>query len=79
VNCRDVIREVSSYLDGELELETISELQLHLDRCQDCRIIVDTVRKTIDIYCKAEPAPLPEDMRARLHEAMVKRLGRRRT
>jgi hypothetical protein len=35
------------------------------------------VRKTIDIYCQAEPIPLPEDVRARLHEALAKRLGRR--
>ena len=79
MNCRDVILEVSSYLDGDLGPEALLELQVHLDRCQDCRVIVDTVRKTIDIYCKAEPVPLPDEVRTRLHDALVKRLGRRPT
>jgi predicted anti-sigma-YlaC factor YlaD len=77
VNCRDVILEVSSYLDGDLTPEALVELKRHLDRCLDCRVIVDTVRKTIDIYCQAEPIPLPEDVRTRLHEALARRLGRR--
>ncbi len=77
MNCRDVIIEVSSYLDGDLTPEALAELKRHLDRCLDCRVIVDTVRKTIDIYCQAEPIPLPEDVRTRLHEALAKRLGRR--
>lgn len=77
MNCQTVIRELSSYLDGNLETVAVTELEIHLNRCEDCRIIVDTTRKTIDIYCKAEPIPLPEDVRTRLYEALWKRLGRR--
>jgi anti-sigma factor (TIGR02949 family) len=77
VNCREVIRELSSYLDGELGTEAIADLERHVKRCEDCRLVVDTVRKTVDIYCKAEPLPLPEDVRDRLHDALVKRLGHR--
>jgi predicted anti-sigma-YlaC factor YlaD len=75
VNCREVIRELSSYLDGDLGREAIADLELHVGRCEDCRVVVDTVRKTVDIYCKAEPLPLPDDVRTRLHTALVKRLG----
>ena len=77
MNCQTVIRELSTYLDGNLEAVAITELEIHLNRCEDCRIIVDTTRKTIEIYCKAEPVPLPEDVRTRLHEALWKRLGRK--
>ena len=77
MNCQDVILEVSSYLDGELGPEILAELTIHLGGCQHCGVIVDTVRKTIDIYCQAEPAPLADDVRARLHAALAKRLGRK--
>jgi predicted anti-sigma-YlaC factor YlaD len=76
MNCRSVIRELSSYLDGDLDVTVLSELEVHLKRCEDCRIIVDTTRKTIEIYCKAEPVPLPEDIRTRLHETLFRRLSR---
>jgi predicted anti-sigma-YlaC factor YlaD len=75
VNCREVIRELSSYLDGDLGCDAIADLELHVGRCEDCRVVVDTVRKTVDIYCKAEPLPLPDDVRNRLHAALVKRLA----
>ena len=77
MNCQTVIRELSTYLDGNLEMVAVTELEIHLRRCEDCRIIVDTTRKTIEIYCKAEPVPLPEDVRTRLHESLWKRLGRK--
>lgn len=72
MKCRDVIREFSGYLDGDLCRELVADLEVHLAKCEDCRVVVDTVRKTVDIYCKAEPVPLPDDIRARLHKALVK-------
>ena len=75
MNCRGVIRELSSYLDGDLDVTVLSDLEVHLNRCEDCRVIVDTTRKTIEIYCKADPVPLPDDVRIRLHETLVRILG----
>ena len=77
MNCRGVIRELSGYLDGDLPSSLLSELEIHLKRCEDCRLIVDTTRKTIEIYCNAEPIPIPEDVRIRLHQTLIERLGRK--
>ena len=51
-------------------------MELHLARCNDCRLVVDTTRKTIHIFCKAEPVPLPDDVRQRLHPALMDRFRR---
>ena len=77
MKCQEVIREFSSYLDGDLDRQAIADLELHLSRCEDCRVVVDTVRKTVEIYCKAEPVPIPEDIRTRLHDALIKRCSRK--
>lgn len=74
MNCRGVIRELVEYLDGDLDRAAISDIEVHLARCEDCRLVVDTTRKTIDIFCKAEPIPLPDDVRQRLHQALFERL-----
>ena len=79
MNCKGLIRELSDYLDGELTVETLTEIQVHLERCKDCRVIVDTTRKTIEIYYNTQPLPLPNDVRERLHQALLNRLGRRPT
>ncbi len=72
--CKEVIRKLSDYLDHELEPALAAELTRHLEHCEDCRIIVDTTRKTIEIYCNTEPAPLPDKVRDRLNRALAAKL-----
>ena len=76
MNCKKVVVELTSYLDGVLDSSTKTELELHLSRCTDCRLVVDTCRKTIQIFCNSEPVPLPEDVRSRLHSALLERFRR---
>ena len=71
MKCQEVVRQLSEYLDGELEAELIQSLEQHLSRCQDCRIIVDTTRKTIEIYCNSNPLPLPGPVHERLMKAIA--------
>jgi anti-sigma factor RsiW len=76
VNCKKVIIELTNYLDGVLDSSIRIDLEEHLARCTDCRVVVDTTRKTIQIFCKSEPVPLPEDVRERLHAALLERFRR---
>ena len=78
MKCKNIAVELSNYLDGELDSATMAEVQRHLERCEDCRLLVDTTRKTIQIYCNSEPIPLPDDVRERLHKALEQRLRRRK-
>lgn len=75
MNCKKLIRELCSYLDGELDATLVQELERHLEDCDDCRIVVDTTRKTIELYCNCAPLPLPVDVRQRLERALAQRLG----
>ena len=77
MNCKKVILELSSYLDGILDSSMRTDLEQHLSGCTDCRIVVDTCRKTIQIFCNSEPVPLPEDVRGRLHSALLERFRRK--
>ena len=56
-----------------------SSIEKHLENCEDCRVVVDTTRQTIQIFCNSEPAPLPEDTRMRLRDALFKHLNKLRT
>jgi anti-sigma factor RsiW len=76
VNCKKVILELSTYLDGALDASVRIDLEQHLMRCTDCRLVVDTTRKTIQIFCNSEPVPLPQDVRNRLHTALLERFRR---
>jgi anti-sigma factor RsiW len=77
VNCKKVIHELTSYLDGVLDSTMRIDLEQHLSGCTDCRLVVDTCRKTIQIFCNSEPVPLPEEVRRRLHTALLERFRRK--
>jgi predicted anti-sigma-YlaC factor YlaD len=76
VNCKKIVNELSNYLDEGLDASLKASIEKHLEHCEDCRIVVDTTRQTIQIFCNSEPAPLPDDTRARLRDALRNRLRR---
>ena len=79
MNCKGVIRELSNYIDGELDPGLKTELERHLEHCEDCTMIVDQTRKSIEILCDSRPVTLPSDVRSRLHAALRKKIGPGRT
>jgi anti-sigma factor RsiW len=68
MRCRQVIDKISEYIDGELDPELVRELERHLQHCEDCRVVVDTTRQTVEVFCHTEPAPLPNDVHERLNQ-----------
>jgi hypothetical protein len=48
-----------------------ADLQEHLKCCEHCEITLSTTRKTIQIYRSHELYELPDDLRERLHAAIL--------
>ena len=74
MNCESVIRELSNYLDGDLDAAIKQELERHLGDCDECALIVVQTRKSIEILCHCQPVALPTEVRSRLHAALRKKL-----
>jgi anti-sigma factor RsiW len=75
VNCRDVERRLSAYLDGELDESAASALRGHLRLCEACRRTAEAHAAVIDAVANLQPAEPPTAMwdgvLARLGEAEV--------
>lgn len=74
MTCRKVIQQLSEFLDRELEPGLAEQLSRHLEHCEDCKLVVNTTRKTIEIYCNTEPMELPPAVRERLERVLTERL-----
>jgi hypothetical protein len=70
MNCTKLIQEVSNYLDGDIDTSLRQELETHIGLCPDCKVIIDTTHKTIQIYRGCEPYPIPEALHSRLESAL---------
>lgn len=76
MKCKGLLSELADYLDEMLDPALRAEIEEHLSNCKNCRVVVNTTKKTIEIFCNSEPVPLPVDTRERLHVALEKRLRR---
>lgn len=65
--CKQILGSLSDYIDGELGVELCSIIEQHLEGCDNCRIVVNTLRKTVELYRQTSgPAELPGSVRERL-------------
>ena len=66
-HCQDLLASISDYIDGELSPELCAVLEQHLHGCENCQVVVNTTRKTIELYRQENvPAELPGEVRQRL-------------
>ena len=68
--CSDHLSALSDNIDGALDPELCAELERHIAECGDCRIVVDTLRKTISLYRNYGHEDVPEDAKARLYAVL---------
>ena len=70
-NCQALLGSLSEYIDGELPAELCAEIEKHLEGCDNCRIVLNTTRRTIDlVQIPAEDTPLPTEVRERLFKRL---------
>jgi anti-sigma factor (TIGR02949 family) len=70
LDCRQVITELSNYLDGDVSPELKQALDNHLAKCSRCSLIYSTTRKTLKIVTESGALELPPHVSARLHEKL---------
>ncbi len=69
-DCRELLGDLSAFLDGEASAEICAEIRRHMADCPKCRIVVDTLRKTVTLY-RALPEPeIPDAARERLYRTL---------
>lgn len=65
--CKKLLSSLEDYVDGDLSPELCVELEKHMKDCQRCRVVVNTVKKTVELYQEVGDEPqMPEDVRERL-------------
>ena len=77
LSCREIVELVTDYLDGELDADTTTALQVHLELCPGCDRYVEQIRETVatlgevnsDNLCAETQAGLLDAFRAFQHPA----------
>ena len=75
LTCRQFLEELNDYLDPSIDPETKRHLESHVSECPNCFVIVDTTRKTLEVYKGCDPQPVPEDLKNRLWAALERKMA----
>ncbi|HEX6081539.1 MAG TPA: zf-HC2 domain-containing protein [Methylomirabilota bacterium] len=76
MTCKEAIDVLADYIEASLTPELADELEQHLRDCAPCRVYLSTYRKTRELTGKVGRAPMPEEMKQRLHRFLLDRLRR---
>jgi anti-sigma factor RsiW len=68
--CGDLLAELSDYLDGEASAMVCAEIEGHIAGCEDCRVVVDTLRKTVQLYRRLPQPSLSRGATERLYRSL---------
>ena len=74
LTCRDVIDLLLDYLDGNLGADRVEQLERHLLDCPPCIAYLNTYKRTRELTGRVARAEMPEEMKARLREFLLRQL-----
>lgn len=71
LSCEQLLASIGDYVEGDLAPELCREIERHLAGCKHCRVIVDTLNKTITLYhASAQEDQVPNEVRGRLFQVL---------
>lgn len=73
MTCSEFLEILDDVIDESISTETRAELETHLRRCGHCEVVLNTTRKTIEIYRCHDIYELPSEVSDRLHSAIMDR------
>jgi len=74
-DCQKVVELLSSYLEGDLDAETVQNLDVHLHDCPPCVHFVDTFRRMISATGRIPTIEtIPPELRTRLHSFLDQKI-----
>ena len=77
MDCKEVLANLSCYVDGDGSAELRAALEEHIAMCRRCRVVFDTTGKALKIVLDVEPFEVPLAVSARLYARLEKELSDR--
>ena len=74
--CRDVLSNISAFLDGDLDATACDAIERHRLGCPACAALIQGLRETVGLCRQAATTPLPDAVRRRALDSVRHLLDR---
>ena len=78
MRCEEVWREVSNYLEGEVDPALRDAMEEHFRGCKHCQAVLDGTRNVVQLYGDEKMFELPSGFSQRLQRRLEENMPRRR-
>ena len=75
ISCLHVWREISNYLDGEIDAELRRRMEEHFKGCEHCSAILDGTRNVVRLVGDGRAFDLPSGYSERLKQRLQQEIG----
>ena len=75
LTCKQFLGELNDFLDDSVSEEMKADWQRHMNACPNCFVIVDTTKKTLQVFKGSEVKEIPPDVEARLMRALERKMA----
>jgi anti-sigma factor (TIGR02949 family) len=68
ISCLEVWREISNFLDGEVDAELRARMEAHFKGCAHCSAVLDGTRNVVKLVGDGIEYQMPAGFSKRLHD-----------
>ena len=72
ISCLEVWKEISNYIDNDVEPELRARMEAHFKVCAHCTAVLDGTRNVVELVGDGRVFPLPEGFSKRLYKKLQK-------
>ena len=70
ISCLEVWREISNFLDGEVDAELRARMEAHFKNCAHCKAILDGTRNVVKLVGDGFEYEMPQGFSQRLYDKL---------
>lgn len=70
MTCEELLAALNEVIDDASALALYAEFADHLSGCNPCQLVVDNIRKTIQLFKAGTPYPMPDAFQDRFRDAL---------
>jgi anti-sigma factor RsiW len=71
ISCLEVWREISNYIDGDIDAELRARMEAHFKVCAHCKAVVDGTRNVVKLVADGVEYQLPNGFSQRLYSRII--------
>ena len=73
ISCVEVWREISSYIEGDIDPELRARIEAHFKTCKHCAAVHEGTRNVVQLIGDGKTFEVPAGFRQRLYRKLPKR------